>query len=77
MINEKTYPVITFKGELKAKIVIFCNIFLESLTSIMSSLDSNSCPFLGFPEKISFETVFFPLYGPFHCGPVMRVSGML
>ena len=24
----------------------------------MSSLDSYSCPFLGFPEKISFETVF-------------------
>ena len=65
-----------FKGELKAKIVIFCITYLESLTSIKSSLDSYSCPFLGFCEKISFETVFFLLSGHFHYGPVMHVSSM-
>ena len=51
--------------------------FLESLTSTKLSLDIYSCPFLGFREKIRFETMFFPLFWPFNCKPVMRVSGMV
>ena len=54
--------------------LFFVTLFLESLTSIKSSLDSYSCPFFGFREKIRFETVVVPLFGPFHGGPVMRGS---
>ena len=58
-------------------ILHFVTLLLGSVTSIKFSLDSYSCPFLGFREKISFETVFYPSFRAFHCRPVMGVSGML